>query len=232
MKSLKKRIVHFIKRKQIAHIMLATIVIFYMRVVLKTARQTHDLPDKSALLLQSDTPIIFAIWHSRILLICALNNRRLQQKNLKLHAIVSNHNDGRLIGRVLSSTGVGVVYGSTSKGGAHAMRQLIALHDAGCHIAITPDGPRGPNQVAGAGVAQLAMLTGAPVMCVSSTASRCIRLKSWDKFIIALPFSKVHFTYSEPIFAIGAGKDCREELRLQIETELNKLTQQAEAKIN
>lgn len=242
------------------HYVVAFILTNYIKIVLKTSHITHDLPSDAAPHLQGEKPAIFAIWHHQILLIPSLNHQlhhNHNQRNIVMHAIISNHNDGRLIGRVLRSFGLQVVYGSSSngsnnKGGANALRKLIHIYENGGHLAITPDGPRGPNQVARAGVAQLAMLTNAPVICISCASSRHIRLNSWDRFMITLPFSRLHFTYSSPIFAdinnvnmvsanmiganmIGANKthtqspkEYRETLRLQIEKQLNDLGKAAE----
>jgi lysophospholipid acyltransferase (LPLAT)-like uncharacterized protein len=215
------------KHKQLIHILVAFLAVIYVRIVFLTSRITYDLPVETKPYINGGNPAIFALWHNRVLLIPALNHSKLP-----IYALVSNHSDGRLIGRVLRYFGFSVIYGSTSKGGVQAMRQMINIYESGHHIAITPDGPRGPNQVAGAGVAQLAIITGAPVLCISSNFSRCFRLNSWDKFIIPLPFSHVHFTYSLPIIASGVGKEYREELRLQIETELNRLSEVALQKIS
>jgi lysophospholipid acyltransferase (LPLAT)-like uncharacterized protein len=215
-----KLLTNLIKSSQLLHMTIAFMAVAYVRIVLFTSRITHDLPAETAPYVNGGSPALFALWHNCMMLIPTLNSRKLN-----IHALVSNHSDGRLIGRVLRYFGFQVIYGSTSKGGAHAMRQMISIYKQGHHIAITPDGPRGPNQVAGAGVAQLAIITGAPVVCISSAVSNCFRLNSWDKFIIALPFSHVHFTYSLPIIASGNSKQYREELRLYIEAELNHLSE-------
>src|SRR6185369_6935316 len=62
-----------------------------------------------------------------------------------------------------------------------------------------PDGPRGPCEEAKPGVVHLAKATGAPIFPVSYAASRCIRLGSWDRMMIPLPFSRVTFAVEEAI---------------------------------
>jgi lysophospholipid acyltransferase (LPLAT)-like uncharacterized protein len=225
-----KRLIKTIKSSRIFHYVIASILANYIKLVFATSRNFHMMPDSTAPYLCGEKNAIFALWHSRIALIPALN-----QRQIKLAAIVSKHNDGRIIGRILSHFGVKAAYGSSSSGGSNAMRQLIELYQQGSHIAITPDGPRGPNQIAATGVAQFAMLLDAPIICISASASRSIRLKSWDKFIVPLPFSKIYFAYSEPIFYENANdemkKISRETLRLYIQNRLNELTEIAQKNV-
>ena len=77
--------------------------------------------------------------------------------------------------------------------------ELIRLVREGGDVAITPDGPRGPRYVLGPGVVQLAQTTGARILPVHARFSRCVRMRTWDGFVVPLPFSRVSVTVGEPV---------------------------------
>jgi hypothetical protein len=110
--------------------------------------------------------VIVAFWHGRQLMMpLAYGGRRL-------YVLISEHHDGELIARILRRFGFGAVRGSTTRGGARALRQLGRLGRQGTDLAVTPDGPRGPRCVAQAGVVQLARLTGLPILPLTFAASK------------------------------------------------------------
>jgi hypothetical protein len=90
----------------------------------------------------------------------------------EVYALISQHQDGELIHRIVARLGVGSVRGSTTRGGASALRRLIRLGRRGGDLAITPDGPRGPRHHAQIGVIQLAKATGLPIVPVTFSCSK------------------------------------------------------------
>ena len=137
-------------------------------------------------------PLIYAIWH-RCLLACAW---RFRQGNL--HILISRSFDGELIARTVERLGFVAVRGSSSRDGAVGLRNLQRAYLDGNYIAITADGPRGPAQKAKPGVAQLASLVDAPVGAVYLHAHRAWVLRSWDRFVIPKPFSRVTVAWTVP----------------------------------
>jgi lysophospholipid acyltransferase (LPLAT)-like uncharacterized protein len=79
------------------------------------------------------------------------------------------------------------------------MRSLLRKAEEGYDLAFTPDGPRGPAKVVQPGVILAAAATGLPIQPVALAATRCRRLRSWDRFVVPLPLSTVHFVYGEPL---------------------------------
>ena len=79
------------------------------------------------------------------------------------------------------------------------MMELVDLVEDGQDIAITPDGPRGPRYSFGPGAISLAQLTGGLIVPMHAKYSRAFRMKSWDGFIIPLPFSEVFITVDHAI---------------------------------
>ena len=81
-----------------------------------------------------------------------------------------------------------------------ALIDLAAKMRAGCGVGLTPDGPRGPKHVLQPGVIKLAEATGAAIIPVHVTFTSALRLKTWDRFVIPRPFSRVEVTFAEPIY--------------------------------
>lgn len=109
---------------------------------------------------------IFAFWHSRQLMM------PLAYRGSRIYILISRHRDGELIQRIVSRFGFRAVRGSTTRGGAAALRELVQLGRAGADLAITPDGPKGPRQVAKMGVIHLAKATGLPIIPVTFSCSK------------------------------------------------------------
>lgn len=137
-------------------------------------------------------PVIVCFWHNR--LIIAPELRRRFRSFQKINALVSASKDGAWLVAFFNLMGVGAVRGSSSWRGGQALVELARKLRAGEDIGITPDGPRGPCYDFKKGPASLALSSGRPVFLVGSKFSRARRLRSWDRFIVPYPFSKVELT--------------------------------------
>lgn len=140
-------------------------------------------------------PILFALWHGRMLL--PIQEHRRQG----IVTMASQSKDGAIIAGWLTANGYVVVRGSTTRGGGQAFREMIRFVRSGRHAALTVDGPKGPPRVVQPGVVELARLTGAWILPITSSSSRARFLKSWDRYLLPLPFSRSVVLYGEP-FAI------------------------------
>ena len=139
-------------------------------------------------------PTIFAFWH-RSLLTCA---HRFRNRGIAI--LISRSFDGELIARTVELLGFRAVRGSSSRGGTAGLRQMIDAYDEGHRCAFTADGPRGPGMVAQPGPVQLAQLVDAPwVGAFYALPLSAWTLKSWDRFLIPKPFSRVVMTWSAHI---------------------------------
>lgn len=148
-----------------------------------------------------DEPVIFALWHNRLCLCMKVYEgfvRPLHQHG-QLAALISASKDGAFLSTILRNFGVQPVRGSSSRRGAQAMLELTYWAGRGYHLAVTPDGPRGPRYVVQDGVIALAQVTGMPIVPYSCQVNWKIRLKSWDRFQIPLPFSRCVMTFGDPI---------------------------------
>ena len=147
----------------------------------------------------SSDPAIFCFWHNRILGITFVFRRIYPKQRKGVTVLTSASKDGEILANVVAAFGMGSARGSSSRRGSRALLELVRLIRGGTDIAITPDGPRGPRYSLGPGVIQLAQSTGAQILPVHASFSRCIRMKTWDGFIIPLPFSKVSVTLGAPM---------------------------------
>lgn len=127
-----------------------------------------------------------------------LGSRRDRQAK-PITGLISEHSDGRLIAKVVECLGAASVAGSSSHGGREAIYALIAKLRDGFPIAITPDGPKGPPEIAKAGVLKIAQKTGALIYPAAIGAKRKWVFNSWDKMFLPKPFSKAVIIMGEPI---------------------------------
>lgn len=168
--------------------------------------------------------LIFAFWHSRLLLISHM------YKGLGAYTLVSQSDDGEIIARVLERQGQICVRGSTRRGGLRALAQHIKLLKAtGSPGAVIPDGPRGPRFKAQPGVITLAQKTGFPILPITYSARRVKIFGSWDRFMLPAPFTACRVVFGDPIYVEpDAGKEGREHCRRLLEAELCRITAEAD----
>ena len=175
-----------------AQAVLAVILGFYLSFALRTTRWTLDGQEHLRPHI-AGSPAVIAFWHEFLPLIpgLVLIARGLPfYRRVPIHALVSQHRDGQFIGRVVGRFDIRPIHGSSTRGGAAGMRNLLAVLRRGELIGITPDGPRGPYRQAAPGVAQLAAVSGVPVVPVAARTTRRIQLKTWDRMQVPLPFGR------------------------------------------
>lgn len=136
---------------------------------------------------------IYVQWHSRILLSASTQSRR------GLHVLVSRHGDGEYIARAIERLGFTTIRGSTTRGGAAALLELVRTLESGGDVAMTPDGPKGPRFQVQQGCVVAAMKARAPIVPVAFECSRAKRLRSWDRFLVPWPLVKVAIVAGDPI---------------------------------
>jgi len=135
-------------------------------------------------------PTIFAFWH------CALLTSAHRFRNLGIAILISQSFDGELIARTVEILGFIAIRGSSTRGGAPALRAMQSAYKEGHICAFTADGPKGPARIAKPGPIHLAELTAAPWLgAFHAQPTRCWQLNSWDRFMIPKPFTTVTFTW-------------------------------------
>lgn len=162
-----------------------------LRAWLWTLRIRLDAESRKLLRHQTQS-LIVVFWHNRILI--AADLRRRFRPFGKMNGLVSPSKDGAWLAAFFGFMGIGTVRGSTSRRGGQAMLEIYHKLSRGEDVAITPDGPRGPRYKFNPGTALIAQKTHCPVALIGSEYHCAIRLKSWDGFILPLPFSRVDLT--------------------------------------
>ena len=136
-----------------------------------------------------DEPVTFTLWHNRLFISPQIPIR--YRRGRPVYALVSASRDGAWLSAFFHQVGIESVRGSSSKLGREAASTLIDTLREGKDIAITPDGPRGPCYIPKPGALIITRRTQAPLFLIGAEFSCCFRLRSWDKFIVPFPFSKV-----------------------------------------
>jgi lysophospholipid acyltransferase (LPLAT)-like uncharacterized protein len=173
-------------------------------------------------------PVIYIVWHGRILLVPWLNARLRRTRGARAPLVLASRSrDGDLVTRFVTRFGMPVVRGSSSRGGGTALRALVAAVRRGTDVAIVPDGPRGPREQLQPGVVALAALTGAPVVPLAVGARPARRLRSWDRFLVPMPFARCVLAFG-PTVRVGPDAD-RERAGKELERALADVTARADA---
>jgi lysophospholipid acyltransferase (LPLAT)-like uncharacterized protein len=170
--------------------------------------------------------VILAFWHDRLALM------PLVYAGPRACIMISRHRDGELIARAVAPLGVDTVRGSSTRGWSGALKGMLRAHRGGADLAFAADGPRGPRHVAKSGAVQLARATGARIFPVAGAVRWCVRLGSWDRLVVPLPFTRAVYVAGEPL-AVPADADATavERARQTLEERLARATADAEAAV-
>ncbi len=162
---------------------------------------------------------ILAFWHSRFVMM------PYSYPGARITVLSSRHRDSEMLARILLRLGLDLSKGSSTRGGAAGLMEILRKVKRGYDVGMTPDGPKGPRRRVKPGVIAVARLSGLPIVPVTFSSARAGRLKSWDRTLVPRPFSRGVFLYGSPIrVPRDAGRDEEEHQRLRLESDLDRLT--------
>jgi lysophospholipid acyltransferase (LPLAT)-like uncharacterized protein len=145
-------------------------------------------------------PLILCIWHNRLLGGVLGDYRARQRRLVPISVLTSASKDGGWLAAVSRRFRMGAVRGSSSRRGGVALLEITRHLGEGNDIAITPDGPRGPNYKLAPGIFYLAQRTGVRIVPVDIQLSSFWRVgRKWDALWIPKPFSRIDITYRAPL---------------------------------
>jgi lysophospholipid acyltransferase (LPLAT)-like uncharacterized protein len=184
----------------------------YLRLILRTVRWRHENLACVEPVLASDSGALALFWHGRLPM-CLSVAPQWWRKPTK--AMISPSADGEFLAQAMARSGFPAIRVSSAKPGdsAKARAAVAGFRDAIRHVAeggalvITPDGPRGPNEVIAAGAVQLAKRTGVPVFLMGIAAHPAARMNTWDQIMWAAPFGRGVVVWDGPHFAGEAAVD-------------------------
>ena len=147
-----------------------------------------------------DKPFIICVWHNRLVYSMYVYCNSIKPiSGRRLAAMVSASKDGALLVELLKAFDIDPVRGSTSRRGRQALLELSRKMKAGLHLAITPDGPRGPCYEIQDGIVSLARLRGLPIIPLGCSSGRKYCFNSWDRFQLPMPFTRCDVVYGLPL---------------------------------
>jgi lysophospholipid acyltransferase (LPLAT)-like uncharacterized protein len=168
---------------------------------------------------------IFCFWHR-----CTLPAGWYFRK-FRCSILISQSFDGELIARTLELLGYGSVRGSSSRGGAAGLMALRDVLKDGLPVVFTADGPRGPIYQTKVGPVKLAAMTGERIGSFYLLPERAWTMRSWDRFLVPLPFSRVVVSWARAVDAPAEDADAAtlEAKRLELNEALERARIRAEA---
>lgn len=217
-KTLKKMIKRLVKSPVITGL-IGSLIYYYTRFIGRTTRWKIIGIDNFYEHWDKEGSLILIGWHGRAMMIPYFWNRKHP-----LNALVSLHQDGRLIAGFLEKCGLGTIGGSSSNNAVGSARDLIESLHKNVAICIIPDGPKGPSMKLSKSPVYFAQKSGKPLFGVvcSVKGSKIVR-KAWDQMMIPVPFSEGICEVIGPYYIPAeANDDELEKFRLKIENELNR----------
>ena len=163
----------------------------------------------------NERPVAIILWHNRLFLASEVYRR--YRKGRPTYALISASKDGGWLAAFFSLVGMRAVRGSSSRFGREAAGALVETIRAGHDVGITPDGPRGPCYDFKSGALVVVRRTSAPMILIGGEFSSAWRLRSWDRFYIPKPFSRVTMRFKYiPSPMISEGDDAAEGVAAQL----------------
>ena len=214
---------------------LTSLLAGWIRLCLRTMRFTVENRAAVEALWASRSGAIVCFWHAGIALSAAA--WKLDGTAQAPRVLVSRSRDGDFFARLGAKLGYPGIRGSSGKrtkkgavkdkGGAVAFREVLRWIEAGNAVGIMPDGPRGPAEQMAEGPVVLAQTSGLPVLLLGLASAPAIRLPTWDRSYVPLPFSRGAIVWSD-IMAARDVADTEAEAAAWGE-QLSALTRRAEA---
>lgn len=185
------------------HAITREVIIWYIRTVHLTSRWRIEGTEDRDRLHAAGKPFLIVLWHNRI----AMMPYAWESETRNLTVMASAHRDGRLVIEGLGRFGFSAIPVDSKQGGSGPTRQVLRLLKQGRCVGITPDGPRGPRMRLRPGMAQLAAMAQVPIVPVAYGVSRRKLLRSWDRFVLPLPFTRGIFLWGEAIAPPARGDE-------------------------
>ena len=186
-----------VKKKLLKNFFVQNILGFLTFLYIRTVKFTSSIQFENESIPKkfwnNDKPFILAFWHSQLMMIGFS-----WKKNKNVNILASGHSDGRfgaIVGKYFNLNNIQ----TSKKNKSRFLKTIFKLLKDNNYIGITPDGPRGPKEIVSEGIIKIAKTSKIPIIPIGFWSSKNFKLKSWDSFLITLPFSKCSFVWNEPL---------------------------------
>ncbi len=217
MSDFKENTKQFIKRllrNDLTQIILSKIIAFYMKLVFKTSRIVINNKEKYIKILEREKGCFVVAWHGRMFIaptILSFINKEVNYKR-KMFFLASKHRDGKTAGMVMKTVGFYEISGSTinkddkdklgqasNMGAIVSVRKIMKELKNNNIVCLPPDGPRGPLEEIDGEVIAIAKKVNVEILPAVISYSFRIKLGSWDRFQIPLPFGRILIEFASPL---------------------------------
>jgi len=162
--------------------------------------------------------VIPCYWHQQHLF-CGWYMLQQLQHGLKVGFLISPSKDGDMPAQIVAAHGARVIRGSSTRTGAHALREMYQLiAKDGVSPVTTSDGPTGPIFKFKPGAVMLSRMTGAAMLPLACAADRAWYLSSWDRFMLPKPFTRIVVAVGEPV-VVDPGQSSKNLMPVQLQME-------------
>lgn len=170
-----------------------------------------------------DQKYLYCIWHESIL------GPIFGGRCVDMAALVSLHGDGSYVADALECVGITPIRGSSSRGGAAAVREMLEVA-RNKDISIATDGPRGPRRRVKNGIIYLASQTGRPIVPTAFSARRAWRVRGrWTDLLVPKPFTRIWLLGGDPItIPSGLSRDDLSVYCDRVQRAMDELTAEAD----
>lgn len=167
---------------------------------------------------------VWCFWHR-----CLIPSACYFHREFHLAVLISRSFDGELIARTIERMGFLTARGSSTRSGGTGLLALANAVGRGHGAVFTADGPRGPVYKVKPGAVKLAQLTGYAIGIFYAHPEKAWVLRSWDRFLIPKPFSRVAISWGRNIEAPQTDDPVLiEAKRLEVEAALERARLNAE----
>ena len=186
-----------IKKKLLKNFFVQNILGFLTFLYIRTVNLTSSIQFENESIPRQfwndDKPFILAFWHSQLMMIGFS-----WKKHNNINILASGHSDGRfgsIVGKYFNLNNIQ----TSKKNKSLSLKSIFKLLNDNNYIGITPDGPRGPKEIVSEGIIKIAKKSKVSIIPIGFWSSKNFKLKSWDSFLITLPFSKCSFVWDKPL---------------------------------
>jgi lysophospholipid acyltransferase (LPLAT)-like uncharacterized protein len=183
--------------KKIKLYILSIFMQWFLFIIFRTNKWHIKGMDKFERAINNNKPIMLCSWHARFLYAVYFFKK---YKTQNIWAVSSTHEDSQIMAYFLKRASIKLIKGSSTRGWESVIKNMLKIFkNSSSIIAITNDGPKGPERSAKLGSYKIALKTGAQIISISCGSTKYWEIPSWDKLRLPKPFGEVYVEFSDPM---------------------------------